>query len=707
MMAKTYARFRIFALIVLCNVSLAVGTAYASNPLSAPSDAPFGAPRFDKIHCSDIGPALQEGMDEYKANIEKIRTLKPEEASFDQVIVALDQADRTLSRVRAISNYLRGNFGTDSIVKITVETTPEISALYDQVNFDPQIFALVKTLYDRRAQLGLDSLQLRVLDKRYKSYVRSGALCTPEQQQRLTEINAEIAVKRMQHGQNIVHENENFQIIVGDVDSLSGVSESTQTKFALHAKKLGYTDKWVIRSGDYGIVMANCTNRGLRERLYKAYITRCNMGNAFDNKQLSVDLINLRLERAKLLGYNTYSDYVLETNMAKTPEKVYELLMPLTRAAIDKGLKERAELEAFATQIEGADFQLKPWDVSYYAGRLRKEVYHANTSAARSYLLFDHVCKGVFHVANKLYGITFTQRKDIPVYNRDVQTYEVRNADGSPLGVLYLDCFARKGKRGGAWCSRLQDYSCAGAVEQLPLVTISCNFARSAADKPQLLGISEVETLFHESGHALASFFARGPYPEVTGNFPRDMVELPSQLLEHWAWEPEVLAVYAHHHKSGEPMPDDLIERMRVADRFEKGLYLTNYYASTLLDLEWHNTDHPIAGCDVDAFEQEFLKRYGFPSYTDFRYRTTYFNHMFASSYASQYYVYTWAAVLDTDVFAAFALTGDVFDQGVANRFRRHILTEIGYDEPMTQYVRFRGELPKPAALMHRFGLTE
>ena len=525
------------------------------------------------------------------------------------------------------------------------------------MTLDTAIFRLVKAVYDRRDAAGLDSLQLRTLGKVYRSYIRGGALCTPGQKERLKELNREISLKRIRHGQNITQATQEFVLYVQDSSLLDGLAGTTRQRFARNAARQGHQGVWAVgfTNGDYASVMAS------------------------------------------------------ETNMAGTPEKVRELLLPLKDAAAGKGRAERAELEAFAVKYErDSAFRLEPWDVAFYSGKLRKAKFGSELGRMRNYLFFDNVLNdGVFYVANRLFGITLTQRTDIPVFHPDVLTFEAKDAEGRPLGLLYLDCFVRKGKRGGAWCSRLRGYSCAGEREVLPLVTISCNFSRAAEGRPKLLSTSEVKTLFHEFGHALAGFLSRGPYPQVTGSFPRDMVELPSQLNEHWAWEPEVMKHYARDYETGRPIPDALIAKFKESENFLKGLYLTDFYATALLDLEWHTVLRPVEGCDVAAFERAFLKRYDFPEHTALRFRTTYYNHIFASSYPAQYYSYTWSAVLDTDAFAAFTGTGDIFDPETARRYRRHILTEAGYDEPLAQYVRFRGAVPDVKPLMRRYGLAE
>lgn len=709
-MTRSFPFVRRTLFLSVCGLLLLSGRLFAGNPLLTPSDAPYGAPRLDRIHAADIMPAIEEGVRAYKAGIAKIRALDPAEATFENVVVPLDRADSLLDVPRAVLGYLKSNFGGDSVIRISLESAQLTGEAYDAVTLDTAIFRLVKAVYDRRDAAGLDSLQLRTLGKVYRSYIRGGALCAPEQKERLKELNRELSLKRIRHGQNITQATQEFVLYVQDSSLLDGLAATTRQRFARNAARQGHPGMWAVgfTNGDYASVMASATDRDLRRRLYEAYTSRC-MDGKYDNRHLSVDIVNLRLERARMLGYENYAAYTLETNMAGTPEKVRELLLPLKDAAARKGSAERAGLESFAMKYErDSAFRLEPWDVAFYSNKLRKAKFGSELGRMRNYLLFDNVLNdGVFYVANRLFGITMTPRTDIPVFHPDVLTFEARDAEGRPLGLLYLDCFVRKGKRGGAWCSRLRGYSCAAEREVLPLVTISCNFSRAAEGRPQLLSTSEVKTLFHEFGHALAGFFSRGPYPQVTGSFPRDMVELPSQLNEHWAWEPEVMKHYARDYETGRPIPDALIAKFKEAENFLKGLYLTDFYATALLDLEWHTVRQPVEGCDVGAFEQAFLKRYDFPEHTAFRFRTTYYNHIFASSYPAQYYSYTWSAVLDTDAFAAFTETGDIFDPRTARRYRLHILTEAGYDEPMAQYVRFRGAVPDATPLMRRYGLAE
>ena len=437
----------------VCGLFLFSGRLFAGNPLLMPSEAPYGAPRFDRIHAADIMPAIEEGIRAYKAGIAKIRALDPAEATFENVVVPLDRADSLLDVPRAVLGYLKSNFGGDSVIRISLESAQLTGEAYDAVTLDTAIFRLVKAVYDRRDAAGLDSLQLRTLGKVYRSYIRGGALCTPGQKVRLKELNREISLKRIRHGQNITQATQEFVLYVQDSSLLDGLAGTTRQRFARNAARQGHQGVWAVgfTNGDYASVMASATNRDLRRRLYEAYTSRC-MDRKYDNRQLSVDIVNLRLERARMLGYENYAAYTLETNMAGTPEKVRELLLPLKDAAAGKGRAERAELEAFAVKYErDSAFRLEPWDVAFYSGKLRKAKFGSELGRMRNYLFFDNVLNdGVFYVANRLFGITLTQRTDIPVFHPDVLTFEAKDAEGRPLGLLYLDCFVRKGKRGGS-----------------------------------------------------------------------------------------------------------------------------------------------------------------------------------------------------------------------------------------------------------------
>lgn len=709
-MIRRYRTFRTLLAVALSGLLMASTPLQAQtpvtvreNPLLVPSDAPFGAPRFDRIHAADFPEAIAQGLREYEADIDSIRAVAPEAATFENVIDALNRAGRKLRDTQTLLGYLKTVVGGDSLVRIYETTAPALSRASDRTTFDPKIFDLVSALHQKREQLGLDSLALRTLKRYYNGYIARGALRTPDEQQRLSQINEQMTLKRSRHGQNILRATENFVFFVRDSNRLAGLSPSVRQRLARRAWELNRPWEWVITAGDYSGVMANASDRSLREQLYKAFTARCSSGGEYDNRELTAEILNLRLEKARLLGYDTYAEYAIRGNMADTPQGVRELLLPLLRAAGAKAGSEIAQMQAL--RDEGRDTQLEPWDLYYYLQRLLTERYGNDLRQAGYYLQPDKVRDGMFQVAQRLYGIRMFLRTDIPVCDPQIQVFEARDRDGTTLGLLYLDCFARKGKLKGAATGSLRRYSTDGNSEELPLVTVFCNFARAPRGRVQLMSTSQVKTLFHEFGHALARLFARGPYPQVTGSYPKDMVELPSQLMEHWAWQPEVMKNYTSHYQTGKPMPRDLIDRIRENRTALKGTSLLASYFTMLLDLELHGITEPTTPEGVEALTAELRERYGIPAaipITD----PTVLNHIFDGPYGAQYYAYTWAAVLDTDAFAAFTETGDPFDKAVAERFRRHILTQIGYDKPARQYVRFRGRMPGPEALMERYGLT-
>ena len=425
--------------------------------------------------------------------------------------------------------------------------------------------------------------------------------------------------------------------------------------------------------------------------------------NDFDNKEIWRSVANLRVERAQLLGYNSHADFVIANNMAKTPEKVYEFLHKVMEPALEASKRDLAEMQKIANK-EGANFKLASWDWWFYAEKLRKEKYDLDENEIKPYLLLSNVREGMFHVANKLYGITFTQRTDLPKYHPDVETFEVKEADGSPVGILFLDYHPRPGKRSGAWCGSYRRQGYKGDEKIYPLSTIVCNFTAPTAETPALLSWDETETMFHEFGHALHGLFTDGKYSRIAGSVPRDMVELPSQIMEHWAGEPEVLKVYAKHYQTGEPMPDALIEKLSKASTFNQGFATAEYIAAAILDLDWHSLTKPTE-LDANTFEKESMARINLIPEILPRYRTTYFTHI-TGGYSAGYYVYLWAGVLDADAFQAFKETGDIYNKEVAAKFRTHILQDGGNDDGMVQYFKFRGQEPSIDALLKVRGLN-
>lgn len=682
----------------------AAAPSQAANPLLTPSDAPFGAPRLDRIHAADFPQAFTEHLRAYEALVDSVRAVAPESACFENVIIPLNRAAAGLRKTQATLNYLRNNFGGDSLLRIYEATAPAITEATDRTDFDPHIISLLSALYQRRD--AFDSLRRRTIECMYRSRVARGALLGAEQQQRLTAIQTELSLKQSRYGQNVIRATEEYVFFVSDSNALAGIPRAARQRMARRAWEMNRPWEWAIgfSGADYSTVLHTAADRSLRERLYRDYAARCSSGDANDNRQLAADILNLRLERARLLGRATYADLAIEGNMAAGPEQARDLMDRLLRAAVDKAQTETDELEALARREQGPEFVLEPWDFLYYRLRLRQERFGNDLDQVSRYLLLDNVCEGVFRVAERLYGIRLVRRRDIPVSHPDVWTFEAKDRDGSTLGVVYLDCFARKGKRSGAWTSRLRPYALTEQGEELPLVTVSCNFTRAPKGRTQTLSLPQVRVLFHEFGHALALLLARGPYPQVTGNYPTDMGELPSQLMEHWASEPKSLKSYARHYQSGKPIPYALIDRIHEEQSFQQGARLASSYTLALLDLELHGITEPVTADEVNAVADTLRARYGIPRsapLTD----PTVFNHIFSGRYAAEYYAYAWASVLDTDAFAAFTETGDPYDPVVAARLRRYILTEIGYDTPARQYIRFRGRMPEPDALMERHGL--
>lgn len=695
---------------IALNIALLLGglvftaSVHATNPLTTPSDAPLGTPQLDRIHAADFQPAIEQQILRYTACIDTIRAVKPEQVSFDNIIVPLYTASRELNHTRSLLHLFKTCLGGDSLVQASLKITPRIIAAIDDQRFDARLFERIKLLYDKREQLGLDSLQARILGRYYRQYERQARL-TPQQQAQLTQLDKALAEKSTRYGQNTLQAGYKQVIFIQDAAALSGLSKSFVEQFAHRARALGHPGEWAIDVTDnaYGLILARCANRDLRERLHKAYLTRCSTPGAYDNRQLAVDILNLRLEKAQLFGYTNYAEYALKGNTAGTPQAVYDMLVPLTRAVLEKRRFELKEIEDFAARTEGVGFRVEPWDISYYSGKLRSEKFGRHLNNTPQYFPLDSVIAGLFYVSNRLFGITATERRDIPVYAPDVRAFELREADDTPLGVVYLDLFSRKGKRKGAWSVSLRRRSETPQGVQLPLAAISSNISRAGAGKPQLLGQRQVTMLFHEFGHVLATLFPDGPFADITGGAPRDMSELPSQLMEHWAWEPVVLKSYARHYQTGNPIPYSLIDKIGESELFLKSNTLSTACGQSLLDLELHSITRPITVEQLSALGKSVQERYGIPDYI--HNAPTCFNHIFDGPYASLYYTYLWSSVLDTDAYAAFTQTGDCFDPQTAGRLRKYVLSQVSAGSPIGQYVRFRGSRPDPAILYERYQL--
>ena len=689
---------------MMCLAVISSGCIDQSNPLLEAYDTPFQTPPFHKIRIEHFKPAFEQAIAEHRAEIDAIAN-NQEDATFENTIVALENAGKTLGRVRYVFSCLTANVKDDALAALSREMTPILTAHSSEMALNEKIFSRIKTLYDNRNLLNLDKLQLRTLEKTYDDYVRRGAALDAESKEKMKQLNSELAMATLAFSENVLKETKNFKIVIENQEELKGVPESVVKAAAETAAKNGLEGKWVLTVDKPCLlpVLTYSENRQLREKMYKGYYYRADLNNEFDNKKVINDIVRLRNAQAKLLGYGNYAQMTISKNMAATPENVYELLLEMWRPGLEAAKSDLKEMQKIA---DADKVKIEAWDWWYYAEKLRKERFNLDEEALKPYFKLENVRDGMFWVATQLYGVTFKQRTDIPVYDDDVQTFEVIDNDGSHLAVLYLDFFPRNGKGAGAWCSRLRSYSFNDGKEILPLVTISCNFTPPVGNNPALLSWDETETMFHEFGHAIHGFFTRGRYQRVAGNLARDMIELPSQIMENWAAEPEVLKQYARHWQTNEPMPEELIAKLRAAYTFNQGWATTEHMAAALLDMDWYTLDYK-ESVDVDKFEKEVLKKYGLIDEIMPRYRSTFFGHVFSGGYSAGYYVYTWAAVLDIDAFQMFKQSGDLFNKEYAELFRKHILTEGGYDEGMVQYEKFRGQEPSVEPLLRKRGFIQ
>ncbi len=675
------------------------------NPFFTEWDTEYGMPPFDEIAPEHYKPAYEEAMRQEVAEIEAIKN-NAEEPTFENVILALDNAGSMLSHVSAVFGMVNSADSNDALRAVEQEVTPLLIAHSDNISLDPELFAKVKAVYDKRNELNLNELQMRLLDKHYKSFVRSGALLDDAQQERMREINTELAELGVKFRANLLAETQNF-VMVLDKSDLTGLPEDLRAAGTETAKKLGHDGKWAFTLDHRIPFLTYAQNRALRERMYMGYIDRCNHDDEFDNKAVVNDIARLRLERANLLGYESFAAYALENRMAKTAEEVYALLDQLWTPGLEGAKKEVEEMQVIKLR-ETDNSEFAAWDWWYYAEKVRKEKYDLKEEELKPYFSLPQVQSGIFDLANRLYGITFEPVK-LPVYNKECSTYRVLDADGSHLAVLLLDMHPREGKRVGAWCGtyRGREFDAEGRKTFDPVVYVVCNFTRPVGEDPALLTLDETETFFHEFGHALHNFFCNAPYQGLRGT-ERDFVELPSQIMENFAFQPELLRQYAvKWDNKGDVIPEELIRKIANAAYFNQGFIMTEYLAASLIDMDIHTITEwqPL---DINAYERDLLAtRRGLIDQVAPRYRFPYFNHIFGSSYSAGYYSYKWAEVLDKDAFEAFAETGEVFNKEVAERFRREVLSKGGTADGMILYRNFRGKEPNIDYLLYASGLKE
>ena len=678
-----------------------------SNPFFAEYSTPFQVPAFDKIDTSHYVPAFSEGIRQHNEEIAAIVD-NPEAPNFENTVLAFDKSGKVIRRVGNVFYNLNGANTNDAMQEIARKISPMVSKHQDDISLNPKLFQRIKAVYESRNDVGLDDQQIRVVEKYYKDFERQGANLPADQQEKLRAINGELAMLQIQFGENQLAEiNKNFKLVIDNKADLAGLPEDVIVAAAETAKASGEDGKWVFTLAKPSLIpfLQYAQNRELREKIYRGYFMRGNNDNANDNKQVVKDVVRLRADKAKMLGFDNYAAYVIDQNMAKTPENVDKFLIDLFNAAMPVTKSDLAEMQKIAN-TEGGNFKLQSWDWFYYAEKLRKEKYDLDENEIRPYLKLENVRDGMFAVANKLYGITFDKRTDLPIYEKGVETFEVKEADGSHLGILYLDYFPRAGKSGGAWCTSFQPAGWENGKRVDPIVSIVTNFTPPAGDKPALLSWDETTTLFHEFGHGLHGLFTQGKYSRTAGEVPQDFVELPSQVMENWAGEPEVLRMYAKHYKTGEVISDALINKLTNSSHFDQGFTTVEYIAASILDLDYHELSAPAEVKDVNAFEAEAMSKIGLISEIIPRYRTTYFSHIFDGGYAAGYYVYLWAAVLDSDAFDYFKQSGNIFNPEIAAKFRKYCLAENGNDDGMVQYTKFRGQEPSMKPLLQKRGLN-
>ena len=685
--------------LVCCKSEKRVG----ENPFFAEWNTPYGVPPFDRIEPEHFLPALERGMSLHDAEIDAI-TSNNDEATFENVILAYDNSGKMLAQVALIFDMLCAAENTPALEKIQVEVAPLLASHADKILLNGKLFERVKAVYDRRATLDLDDEQMRLLEKTYRKFVRAGALLDAEQKARLKQINEELSLAAVKFGNNIRSENNNYVLMLS-TGELEGLPANVREQAREKAAQLGKRDKYAFTLQKPSLIpfLTYSSKRELREEIYKAYLNRCNNGDEYDNKQLINDFVRLRTEKAHLLGYPSYAAYVVDDEMARTTDAVYGLLDEIWTPALDRAKGELAEMEAlFRKDLPDGEFA--SWDWWYYAEKLRKQKYALDEEMLRPYFSLENVQTGIFFLANRLYGITF-RPVVVPLYHSEAVAYEVLDADESHLGILYFDFFPRDGKSQGAWCGNYVEQTYDGEGNRVaPVVSIVCNFTRPTANTPALLTLDEAETLFHEFGHALHFLFHDVRYrglAEVEGDF----VELPSQLMENWAFDPEMLKQYAVHYRSNEVIPQYLIDKIRNSRLFNQGFMTTELIAASLSDMDIHSMTE-YAPFDPVAFEREALfDKRGLIPQIEPRYRYPYFSHIFDGGYSAGYYFYTWAAVLDKDVFEAFRESGDLFNKRIADDFRRKVLARGGSADGMTLYRDFRGKDPDKRPMLRSRGL--
>jgi peptidyl-dipeptidase Dcp len=676
----------------------------ASNPFFKPYDTYFGIPDFDKIKPEHYLPAFKAGIAQNKAEIQAIIN-NPQAPTFANTIEAMEFSGDLTSKVASVFYNLTGADTNDELQVISKEVSPMLSAAGDDILLNDKLFQKVKTVYDQRKELNLNTAQAKLLDDTYKAFTRGGANLNEADKTTLRALNDQIGKLNLEFGDNLLAETNAFELVVDSEADLAGLPSDVIGTAAQTATKRGHEGKWVFTTSRPSITpfLTYADNRELREKIYKGYVERGNNNNANDNKKILAKMAALRAERAQLLGYKTHAHLVLEERTAQTPENVYDLLDKVWPAALGQAKAEVAVMQELIDE-QGGDFKLAAWDWDYYADKIRVAKYSFNEQQTRPYFSLENTLKGVFYTANRLFNITVKERTDLPKYNEEVRTWEVYDKDGTLMAIFMGDYYVRDSKRGGAWMNSYRQQYDMNGVESMPIIVNVLNYPRPVGDEPSLLTFDEASTLFHEFGHALHGMLSDVNYRSQAGtSVPRDYVEFPSQVMENWMTQPEVLAQFAKHYKTGEVIPQELVQKIQAASKFNQGFATVEYMAATKLDLDWHTlTD--FTPKDAAAFEADSLNKMGLISEIAPRYRSTYFAHIFSGGYSAGYYSYLWSDILGADAFEAFKENG-IFDKATADAFRNTVLSQGGSEDPMKLYKEFRGKEAGIEPLLRSRGL--
>jgi peptidyl-dipeptidase Dcp len=676
----------------------------APNPFFEEWKTPFGVPPFDRIENRHYLPAFEKAVAAHQAQIDAIAS-NAQEPTFANTIEAIDRSGELIQKVARVFFGLMSARTDDEMNESAKTVSPMLSRHQDSILLDAKLFARVKAVHDRKGELKLSTEQQTLLEEAYQGFVRGGANLADKDKEELRALNEKMALLTLQFGQNILQEDNRFTMVLDNKEDLSGLPDRVVAGAAKAAAERKLEGKWVFTLHKPSLFpfITYSDKRELREKMYKGYIERGAHGDELDNKENIRKIVELRTRKANLLGFKTYGDFALSRRVAAEPARVYELLNKLWKPALEKARKEAETFQALIDKEKGG-FKLESWDWWYYAEKVRKAEYDLDEKELRPYFELNRVRQGAFDVATKLYGLKFKELTDVPIYHPDVKVFEVQEADGRHVGLLYTDYFPRASKRGGAWCGTYRDSLKIDGTKITPVVNNVGNFSMPTEGKPALLSFEEVTTLFHEFGHALHVLLNDTTYRQTGDAVRVDFVELPSQIMENWASEPEVMKSYALHYETGEPIPDELIAKIVKSGTFNQGFATVEYLAASFLDMDWHTTVHGDE-IDVDAFEKASLDKIGLMPEIVSRYRSPYFRHIFSGGYyAAGYYSYIWAAVLDADAFEAFKEKG-LYDQETARAFREHVLAPGGSEDQMDMYRRFRGADPDIKPLLKRRGL--